>query len=62
MIETIDIPDEDYNLTQITIKEIIDKYPDKVMDVINRKKEVIIVLDTCKIIMRKKNVRNNWFS
>jgi|TARA_R110000787_G_C13142000_1_gene417386 hypothetical protein len=54
MIETIDIPDEDYNLTQITIKEIIDKYPDKVMDVINRKKEVIIVLDTCKIIMRKK--------
>jgi hypothetical protein len=27
------------------------------MDVINRKKEVIIVLDTCKIIMRKKWVK-----
>jgi hypothetical protein len=24
------------------------------MDVINRKKDVVIVLDTCKIIMRKK--------
>jgi hypothetical protein len=32
----------------------MDKYPDKVMDVINRKKDVVIVLDTCKIIMRKK--------
>ena len=33
MIETIDIPDGDYNLTQLTIKEFIDKYPDKVIDV-----------------------------
>jgi hypothetical protein len=24
------------------------------MDVINRKKDIVIVLDTCKIIMRKK--------
>ena len=54
MIETIDIPDGDYNLTQVTIKEIIDKYPDKVVDIINRRKDVVIVLDTCKIIMRKK--------
>ena len=57
MIETIDIPDGDYNLTQVTVKEIMDKYPDKVMDVINRKKDVVIVLDTCKIIMRKKWVK-----
>ena len=57
MIETIDIPDGDYNLTQVTIKEIIDKYPDKVVDIINRRKDVVIVLDTCKIIMRKKWVK-----
>ena len=53
MIESIDIPDGDYNLTQLTIKEFMDKYPDKVIDVINRNKDVVIVLDTCKIIMRK---------
>jgi|TARA_R100000781_G_C4047818_1_gene116396 hypothetical protein len=53
MIETIDIPDGDYNLTQLTVKEFIDKYPDKIVDVVNRRKDVVIILDTCKIIMRK---------
>ena len=45
MIETIDIPDGDYNLTQLTIKEFIDKYPDKIVDVVNRKKDVVIIDD-----------------
>ena len=52
-MDTIDLPDGDYNLTQVSVKELIDKYPDKVMDIIDRKKDVVIVLDTCKIIMRK---------
>ena len=54
MTYSIDIPDGDYNLTQLTVKEIIDKYPDKVVDVINRKKDVVLILDTCRIVMRKK--------
>tara|TARA_R100000789_G_scaffold4621_1_gene8248 strand:+ start:510 stop:668 length:159 start_codon:yes stop_codon:yes gene_type:complete len=52
-MDTIDLPDGDYNLTQVSVKELIDKYPDKVMDIIDRKRDVVIVLDTCKIIMRK---------
>ena len=52
-MDTINLPDGDYNLTQVTVKELIDKYPDKVMDIIDRKRDVVIVLDTCKIIMRK---------
>ena len=52
-MDTIDLPDGDYNLTQVSVKELIDKYPDKVMDIIDRKKDVVIVLDSCKIIMRK---------
>ena len=52
-MDTIELPDGDYNLTQVTVKELIDKYPDKVMDIIDRKRDVVIVLDTCKIIMRK---------
>jgi len=52
-MDTINLPDGDYNLTQVSIKELIDKYPDKVMDIIDRKRDVVIVLDTCKIIMRK---------
>ena len=53
MIDTIDIPDGDYNLKQLTVKEFVDKFPDKLVKVINRKKNVIIILDNCKVIMRK---------
>tara|TARA_R110002020_G_scaffold151372_1_gene328399 strand:+ start:1071 stop:1229 length:159 start_codon:yes stop_codon:yes gene_type:complete len=52
-MDTINLPDGDYNLTQVSVKELIDKYPDKVMEIIDRKRDVVIVLDTCKIIMRK---------
>ena len=39
----------------ITIKEIMNKYPDKVMKkgVIDRERDIVVVMDTCKIIMRK---------
>ena len=52
MIETIDIPDGDYNLTQITVKEIMDKYPDKVVDSYSEGKHFVLVLDTCRIKFR----------
>jgi len=52
-MDTINLPDGDYNLTQVSVKELINKYPDKVMEIIDRKRDVVIVLDTCKIIMRK---------
>ena len=55
-----DLPDGDYSLTKVDIKEIVDKYPDKVVDIIDRERDVVIVMDTCKLILRKerKNVRS----
>ena len=47
------MPDGDYALETVTIKEIINKYPDKVVDVIDRERDIVVVMDTCKIIMRK---------
>jgi len=46
-------PDGHYKLGNISIKEIMDKYPDKVMYAVDRKKETLLVLDNCKIIFRK---------
>ena len=51
--EQSNMPDGNYTLENITIKEIMNKYPDKVVDVIDRKEDIVIVMDTCKIIMRK---------
>ncbi len=47
------MPDGDYSLETVTIKEIINKYPDKVVDIIDRERDIVVVMDTCKIIMRK---------
>jgi len=47
------MPDGDYALETVTIKEIMNKYPDKVVDVIDRERDIVVVMDTCKIIMRK---------
>ena len=47
------MPDGDYALETVTIKEIINKYPDKVVDVLDRERDIVVVMDTCKIIMRK---------
>ena len=48
-----DMPDGDYALETVTVKEIINKYPDKVVDVLDRERDIVVVMDTCKIIMRK---------
>ena len=45
--------DGNYRLETVTIKEIMNKYPDKVVDVIDRERDIVVVMDTCKIIMRK---------
>ena len=53
MIDYDDIPDAEWSLSRIDIKNIIDKYPDKVVDIIDRKRDVVIVMDTSKQILRK---------
>ena len=53
MIDYDDLPDGDYSLNRVDIKEIINKYPDKVVDIIDRERDVVVVMDTCKLILRK---------
>jgi|TARA_R100001530_G_scaffold40530_1_gene31120 hypothetical protein len=53
MIDYDDLPDGDYSLDRVDIKEIINKYPDKVVDVIDRERDVLIIMDTCKLRLRK---------
>mgnify|MGYP003145475883 CR=1 FL=1 len=38
-----------FRLGAVTIKEIMDKYPDKVVDVHTEGKNAVMVLDTCRI-------------
>jgi hypothetical protein len=40
-------------LKVISMKEIMNEYPDKVVDVINRKNDAVLVLDTCRIVFKK---------
>ena len=47
------MPDGDYALETVTIKEIMNKYPDKVVNILDRERDIVVVMDTCKIIMRK---------
>lgn len=44
---------EHYRIEQVSIKEIMDKYPDKVVQAIDRDNDTVLVLDTCKIVFRK---------
>ena len=48
-------PDGDYALETVTVKEIMNKYPDKVIKkgVIDRERDTVLILDTWKIIIRK---------
>jgi|TARA_R100001530_G_scaffold39832_1_gene30706 hypothetical protein len=56
-----DLPEGDYSLTRVGIKEIVDKYPDKVVDIIDRERDVVIVMDTCKLILRKERKNDESF-
>ena len=53
MIVYDEVPDAEWSLTRVDIKEIINKYPDKVVDIIDRERDVVIVMDTCRIVLRK---------
>ena len=48
-----DIPDGNYVLKNINVKELMDKYPDKVVDIIDRKKDIVVIMDTCRIVIKK---------
>jgi len=52
-VNTSDRPDGKYKLETISIKEIAEKYPDKVMGAIDREKDIVLVLDTCRIRFMK---------
>ena len=47
------IPDGNYILRSINIKEFMDKYPDKVVDVVDRERDTVIIMDTCRIVIKK---------
>ena len=53
MIDYDDMPDAEWSLCRVDIKDIIDKYPDKVVDIVDRERDVMIVMDTCRLILRK---------
>ena len=48
--KTVDVTNR---LENISIKEIMDKYPDLVCDVVDRDKETLLIMSKCKIIFRK---------
>ena len=50
--QTVDVVDR---LEQISIKEIMDKYPDLVCDVVDRDRDTVLVMSKCKIIFRKQD-------
>ena len=37
----------------INIKELMDKYPDKVVDVVDRERDIVVIMDTCRIVIKK---------
>ena len=50
--QTVDVTNR---LEQISIKEIMDKYPDLVCDVVDRDRDIVLVMSKCKIIFRKQD-------
>ncbi len=55
-----DFPDGDYSLKIVNVKELLDKYPDKVVDVIDRERDTVVVMDTCRLIIKKKTKEIQW--
>ena len=48
-----EVPEAEWGLSRVDIKDIIDKYPDKVVNIIDRERDVVVVMDTCKLVIRK---------
>tara|TARA_R110000803_G_scaffold40778_3_gene87798 strand:+ start:4250 stop:4423 length:174 start_codon:yes stop_codon:yes gene_type:complete len=45
-----------YRLEKISMKEIVDKYPDKIVDVYNEGKNAVLVLDNMRIKFSNKSI------
>ena len=53
-MKLINLPKEqNYQLKQISLKEIVDKFPDKVVKVMDREKDTVLYLSTMRIIFQK---------
>jgi len=53
-MKLIKLPKEqNYELKQISLREIVDKYPDKVVKVVDRKKDTVLYLNNMRIIFSK---------
>ena len=53
-MKLINLPKEqNYQLKQISLKEIVDKFPDKVVKVVDREKDTVLYLSTMRIIFQK---------
>ena len=52
--------DNRYRLENISIKEIVDKYPDKYVETLQKGKNTVLVLDTCKIVFKNENDQDIW--
>jgi len=50
---------EQYHLSIINIKEISNKYPDKVVDIRQQRHKSYLILDTCKIVFGDKFKKNS---
>ena len=47
------IPAGSYRLNSLHIKEILTKYPDKVVSVVDRDRDTVVIMDTCRLILVK---------
>tara|TARA_Y100000401_G_scaffold56316_1_gene44592 strand:+ start:417 stop:638 length:222 start_codon:yes stop_codon:yes gene_type:complete len=61
LVKKIEIDDKmrsytQYRLGAVTIKEVMDKYPDKVVDVYSEGDTAVLVLDTCRIKFTKEEI------
>ena len=53
-MKLINLPKEqNYQLKQISLKEIVDKFPDKVVKVMDREKDTVLYLSTMRIVFQK---------
>ena len=53
-MKLIDLPEEqNYQLNQVSLKEIVAKFPDKVVKVVDREKDTVLHLSNMRIIFKK---------
>jgi len=55
-ISVKNIPDGSYRLNSLHIKEILTKYPDKVVSVVDRDRDTVVIMDTCRLVLTKEEM------